>query len=153
MVPFDQSGTWLVVLFLVASKALGTKASGVKKQKAVFVKETIKVMKVPLQATLASVKRRPSVKKKPVPEQVDLTPHNSEKRHRSSLPLQADCAMIVPLGVAPCTSIPPLPILAPPPLLPGPSQDMPGKLGTSTEDNVTLGGLARKEFDGGYRFR
>ncbi|KAG9458697.1 hypothetical protein H6P81_003205 [Aristolochia fimbriata] len=36
-----------------------------------------------------------------------------------------------------------------PPLLSGPSQDVPSQLGTSTEDNVTLGGLTQEEFDGG----
>ncbi|KAG9445105.1 hypothetical protein H6P81_016445 [Aristolochia fimbriata] len=59
-----------------------------------------------------------------------------------SLPSQADCAAIVPLGVAPCTSCPPLPISTPPLLLPCPSQHVRSQLGPSTEDNGDLSVLA-----------
>ncbi|KAG9453991.1 hypothetical protein H6P81_006895 [Aristolochia fimbriata] len=75
--------------------------------------------------------------------------HISQKQCRSSLSSQADCAAIVLLCMAPCTSNPPLLISAPPPLLPGPAQDVPSQLGTSKKDNVTLGGVAQNEFDGG----
>ncbi|KAG9442089.1 hypothetical protein H6P81_017943 [Aristolochia fimbriata] len=132
MAPFDRGGSL---------------SAGVKKHKAVSVKETAKVSKVPSQVISAPVKWKPSVKKKPAPEQVDLTPQISQKRQGSSLPSQADCAAIVLLGVAPCASVPPLPISTPLPLS-GPSQYMPDQLGTSTEDNVTMEGLAWMEFNG-----
>ncbi|KAG9442159.1 hypothetical protein H6P81_018013 [Aristolochia fimbriata] len=51
-------------------------------------------------------------------------PQISRKQRRSSLPLQADCVVIVPLGVTPCACVPPLTILTPL-LLSGPSHDVP----------------------------
>ncbi|KAG9445044.1 hypothetical protein H6P81_016384 [Aristolochia fimbriata] len=60
-----------------APKVLGAKALGEKKQKK--MKETTRVMKVPPQATSTPMKRKPSIKKKPWSEQVDLTDHISQK--------------------------------------------------------------------------